>query len=79
MSNVWPGTPYPLGARWDGRGTNFSLFSEGAEHVELCLFDREGFERAMAGQREQARARGTFKGGAAHDAAWIANGVAPPS
>jgi isoamylase len=41
---VWPGKPFPLGPRWDGEGTNFSLFSEHAEKVELCLFgehDRE--------------------------------------
>ena len=44
MVNVWPGDPYPLGARWDGRGTNFAVFSENAEAVELCLFDREGYE-----------------------------------
>ena len=31
--------PYPLGATWDGWGTNFALFSEVAERVELCLFD----------------------------------------
>jgi isoamylase len=37
---VWPGTPYPLGASWDGEGTNFALFSEHATGVELCLFDR---------------------------------------
>jgi isoamylase len=36
---VWPGRPFPLGATWDGDGTNFSLFSEHAERVELCLFD----------------------------------------
>jgi len=36
---VWPGQPYPLGATYDGVGTNFSLFSEVAERVELCLFD----------------------------------------
>jgi isoamylase len=36
---VWPGRPFPLGATWDGNGTNFSLFSEHAERVELCLFD----------------------------------------
>ncbi len=36
---IWPGTPYPLGATWDGWGTNFTLFSEVAERVELCLFD----------------------------------------
>jgi glycogen operon protein len=36
---VWPGRPFPLGPTWNGRGTNFSLFSEHAERVELCLFD----------------------------------------
>jgi isoamylase len=36
---VWPGKPYPLGATWDGRGVNFSLYSESADRVELCLFD----------------------------------------
>ncbi len=39
---VWPGQPSPLGARHDGFGTNFSIFSEVAERVELCLFDAEG-------------------------------------
>jgi isoamylase len=39
-----PGEPLPLGAVWDGRGTNFSLFSEVAERVELCLFDEGGKE-----------------------------------
>src|ERR1700751_1959196 len=38
---VWPGRPFPLGATWDGEGTNFSLFSEHAERVELCLFEAE--------------------------------------
>ncbi|MDF2554596.1 MAG: glycogen debranching enzyme GlgX, partial [Microbacterium sp.] len=41
---VWPGSPYPLGATFDGSGTNFALFSEGAERVELCLFDDDGVE-----------------------------------
>src|SRR6478672_12547220 len=36
---IWPGTPYPLGATFDGSGTNFALFSEVAERVELCLID----------------------------------------
>jgi len=36
---AWPGTPYPLGATYDGAGTNFSLFSEVADRVELCLID----------------------------------------
>ena len=44
---VWPGNPYPLGATFDGAGTNFSLFSEAAERVELCLFDEEGRERRV--------------------------------
>jgi len=39
---VWPGQPYPLGATYDGIGTNFTLFSEVAERVELCLFDDRG-------------------------------------
>jgi isoamylase len=42
ISAVWPGQPYPRGATWDGEGVNFSLFSAGAEKVELCLFDPSG-------------------------------------
>ena len=41
---VWPGEPFPLGATYDGAGTNFSLFSEVAERVELCLFGEAGTE-----------------------------------
>jgi isoamylase len=41
-ANVLPGRPYPLGARWNGAGVNFALFSEHAEKVELCLFDPRG-------------------------------------
>ena len=37
--NILPGKPYPLGATWDGTGTNFALFSEHATKVELCLYD----------------------------------------
>ena len=44
MTTVWPGTPYPLGATYDGAGTNFSLFSEVAEKVELCLIAKDGTE-----------------------------------
>src|SRR5437868_11195701 len=36
---MWRGKPYPLGATYDGSGTNFALFSEVADRVELCLFD----------------------------------------
>jgi isoamylase len=39
---VWPGSPYPLGATWDGEGVNFAIFSEHAERIELCLFDTSG-------------------------------------
>ncbi|AZI58212.1 glycogen debranching enzyme GlgX [Nakamurella antarctica] len=41
---VWPGTPYPLGATYDGTGTNFAVFSEAAKRVQLCLFDADGVE-----------------------------------
>jgi glycogen operon protein len=41
---VWSGRPYPLGATYDGSGTNFAVFSEVATAVELCLFDRAGVE-----------------------------------
>ncbi|HYB15035.1 MAG TPA: glycogen debranching protein GlgX [Streptosporangiaceae bacterium] len=41
---VWPGDSYPLGATYDGAGTNFGLFSEVADRVELCLFDDDGTE-----------------------------------
>src|SRR5947208_3156902 len=44
MTKVWPGNDYPLGATYDGAGTNFSIFSEIAERVELCLFDEKGNE-----------------------------------
>jgi isoamylase len=48
---AWPGTPYPLGASWDGAGTNFALFSEVAERVELCLFDPDASGRYTAETR----------------------------
>ncbi|WP_189331611.1 glycogen debranching protein GlgX [Actinoplanes ianthinogenes] len=41
---IWPGNPYPLGATYDGGGTNFAIYSEVAERVELCLFDDAGIE-----------------------------------
>jgi isoamylase len=46
-SRVWPGTWYPLGATCDGSGCNFSVFSEVAERVELCLFDEAGREERL--------------------------------
>lgn len=44
---VWPGDPYPLGATWNGKGTNFAIYSEHATQVELCLFDAEGQETRL--------------------------------
>ncbi|CAN5406140.1 glycogen debranching protein GlgX [soil metagenome] len=42
--DIWPGTPYPLGATYDGTGVNFAIFSEVAERVELCLIGERGAE-----------------------------------
>ncbi len=47
LYEIWPGRPYPLGAQWDGQGVNFSLFSENAQKVELCLFDRHTRQESM--------------------------------
>lgn len=47
MTEIWPGVGYPLGATWDGSGTNFSVFAEGAHGVELCLFDDAGNETKL--------------------------------
>jgi glycogen operon protein len=44
---IWPGAWYPLGATYDVAGCNFSLFSEVAQRVELCLFDDEGREQRL--------------------------------
>ncbi|MFC1403749.1 MULTISPECIES: glycogen debranching protein GlgX [Streptacidiphilus] len=44
---VWPGHPYPLGATYDGAGTNFAVFSEVAERVELCLLGDDGSETSV--------------------------------
>ncbi|MEU2654771.1 glycogen debranching protein GlgX [Streptomyces sp. NPDC007325] len=44
---VWPGQAYPLGATYDGAGTNFAVFSEAAHRVELCLIDDDGTETSV--------------------------------
>ncbi len=54
MREVWPGKPFPLGASWDGAGTNFSLFSEHAKGVELCLFGEDDEEARVALSRRTA-------------------------
>ena len=51
---AWPGGPYPLGATYDGAGTNFTLFSDVADGVELCLFDEEGEETRIPMQERNA-------------------------
>ncbi|MFC7788452.1 glycogen debranching protein GlgX [Microbacterium sp. MAHUQ-60] len=45
--DIWPGSAHPLGASFDGQGTNFALFSECAEAVQLCLFDEDGNEECV--------------------------------
>ncbi|MBN1596145.1 glycogen debranching protein GlgX [candidate division FCPU426 bacterium] len=39
LIDIWPGKPFPLGATWDGHGTNFTLYSENSQAVDLLLFD----------------------------------------
>ena len=57
VTEVWQGSPYPLGATWDGQGVNFALFSRHAEKVELCLFDETGRREV---QRIALRERSDF-------------------
>jgi len=45
--HIWPGSPYPLGSQFDGGGTNFAIFSEVADRIELCLFDENGKEERV--------------------------------
>jgi glycogen operon protein len=47
LDRAWPGRPFPLGAHWDGEGTNFALWSTTATGVAVCLFDRDGTERSI--------------------------------
>ena len=54
VNDISPGRAFPQGATWDGVGTNFSLWSEGAERVELCLFDEDGGERRLDVQDRSA-------------------------
>jgi glycogen operon protein len=44
LDRAWPGAPFPLGAQWDGEGTNFALWSTTATGVSVCLFDATGLE-----------------------------------
>ncbi len=54
MTQQWPGRPFPLGASWDGGGTNFALFSEHAEGVTLCLFDDDDNETCVEMRERRA-------------------------
>src|ERR1700722_16746457 len=47
LTPLRPGRPFPQGATWDGAGTNFSLFSENCDSVELCLFDKDDTEQRI--------------------------------
>jgi isoamylase len=47
------GSPFPRGANWDGKGVNFSLFSESSESAELCLFDAGGANERRIRIRER--------------------------
>jgi isoamylase len=44
LDRAWPGSPFPLGAQWDGEGTNFAIWSTTATAVSVCLFDAAGQE-----------------------------------
>ena len=44
MQRAWPGSPFPLGAKWDGEGANFAVWSTTATAVSVCLFDEAGHE-----------------------------------
>jgi glycogen operon protein len=44
---AWPGKPFPLGAVWDGEGTNFALWAPAATQAEVCLFDSAGREHRV--------------------------------
>ncbi|MFI1678343.1 glycogen debranching protein GlgX [Streptomyces sp. NPDC020607] len=57
---VWPGQAYPLGATYDGAGTNFAVFSEAAERVELCLLHDDGSETAVELRESDAFVRHAY-------------------
>ncbi|MFF8653858.1 glycogen debranching protein GlgX [Streptomyces huasconensis] len=57
---VWPGQAYPLGATYDGAGTNFAVFSEAAERMELCLLHDDGSETAVELRESDAFVRHAY-------------------
>ena len=57
---VWPGEAYPLGATYDGAGTNFAVFTEAANRVELCLLHDDGSETAVELRESDAFVRHAY-------------------
>ncbi|MEZ7003403.1 glycogen debranching protein GlgX [Streptomyces sp. AD55] len=57
---VWPGEAYPLGATYDGAGTNFAVFTEAADRVELCLLDDDGSETRVELRESDAFVRHAY-------------------
>ncbi|MBT2398885.1 glycogen debranching protein GlgX [Streptomyces sp. ISL-100] len=57
---VWPGEAYPLGATYDGAGTNFAVYSEAADRIELCLLHDDGSETAVELRETDAFVRHAF-------------------
>ncbi|MEU3948684.1 glycogen debranching protein GlgX [Streptomyces sp. NPDC029526] len=57
---VWPGEAYPLGATYDGAGTNFAVFTEAADRVELCLLHDDGSETAIELRESDAFVRHAY-------------------
>ncbi|MET7938077.1 glycogen debranching protein GlgX [Streptomyces sp. NPDC005322] len=57
---VWPGQAYPLGATYDGAGTNFAVFSEAAARIELCLLHDDGSETAVELREDDAFVRHAY-------------------
>ncbi|WP_372345435.1 glycogen debranching protein GlgX [Streptomyces sp. KL116D] len=57
---VWPGQAYPLGASYDGAGTNFAVFSEAADRIELCLLHDDGSETAVELRESDAFVRHAY-------------------
>ena len=87
---LWPGSPFPLGATYDGTGTNFAVFSEVADAVELCLFEPTAPRRASrcpsgprwsgtATRRTSARASATGSGSTARSSPPPGCAAIPPS
>jgi isoamylase len=61
-TKIYPGSPYPLGATWDGSGVNFALFAENATKVELCFFDKNDAGKELQRVRLQERTHQVWHG-----------------